>query len=351
MSAFCDVILAELHRLEALTSDKAKSDFISTMSHELRSPLHGILGSVECLQEQPTDSISADLISQVDICGRTLLDVSTARSSFVEIHAYIKQIIDHLLDFSKINHHAKSRAGAMIDTRGHRMPTNAAKRTRMGGMMTLSADIALDHVTEEVIETAVYSFCCSRDPELILNRKVAVILDIERGGSLDWKCYVAVGAWKRICINLVSNALKYTSEGHIRISLKASPNPDKKKRFNVTLNVSDTGRGMSRDFLENHLFRAFQQEDSFVEGTGLGMNLVAKIVKAFEGKIVSCGHVANSALRSLTISSGRSLREGRRNIFLSHAAVGAGSSWTRHFSEERTTSDRSFRVRLLRRSD
>lgn len=39
MSAFCDVILAELHRLEAQTSEKAKSDFISTMSHELRSPL------------------------------------------------------------------------------------------------------------------------------------------------------------------------------------------------------------------------------------------------------------------------------------------------------------------------
>lgn len=40
MSAFCDVILAELHRLEAQTSERAKSDFISTMSHELRSPLH-----------------------------------------------------------------------------------------------------------------------------------------------------------------------------------------------------------------------------------------------------------------------------------------------------------------------
>jgi signal transduction histidine kinase len=259
LAAFCDVILAELHRLEAQTSDKAKSDFISTMSHELRSPLHGILGSVECLQEQPTDSISSDLISQVDICGRTLLD-----------------IIDHLLDFSKINHHAKARTGVLIDARGRRISTPAAKsRSRMGGMMTLSADIALDHVTEEVVETAVYSFCCSRDPGMILKRKVAVILDIDKSSHIDWSCHVAVGAWKRICINLVSNALKYTSEGHIKISLKASPIPDKKKRFNVTLSVSDTGRGMSRDFLENHLFRAFEQEDSFVEGTGLGMNLVS----------------------------------------------------------------------------
>lgn len=270
MSAFCDVILAELHRLEAQTSDKAKSDFISTMSHELRSPLHGILGSVECLQEQPTDTVSSDLISQVDICGRTLLD-----------------IIDHLLDFSKINHHAKSKGG-IVDANGRRMSSNAAKRSRMGGMMTLSADVALDQVTEEVCETAVYSAAVSaaRDPASIANRsKVAVILEIDRSAAIDWRCYVAVGAWKRICINLVSNALKYTSSGHIRITLKASPIPEKRKRFNVTLSVTDTGRGMSRDFLENHLFRAFQQEDSFVEGTGLGMNLVAKIVKAFEGKI------------------------------------------------------------------
>lgn len=145
--------------------------------------------------------------------------------------------------------------------------------------MTLDADVALDHITEEVVETAVYSFCCSRDPEIVLKRKVAVILDIDSASSSQWSCFVAVGPWKRICINLVSNALKYTNEGHIKISLRASPIPDKKKKFNVTLSVSDTGKGMSRNFLQDHLFRAFQQEDSFVEGTGLGLSLVATMGK------------------------------------------------------------------------
>ncbi|KAK4501312.1 hypothetical protein PRZ48_007120 [Zasmidium cellare] len=263
MTAFCDVILAELQRIEAQNSDRAKSDFISTISHELRSPLHGILGSVECLQETDTDSFSTDLISQVEICGRTLLD-----------------IIDHLLDFSKINHQAKTKAV----NRG-KISNNPAKRDRMGGMMALDADVWLDQVTEEVVETAVYSFCCSREAEMIMNRNVAVILDIDRSADIDWRCHVPIGAWKRICINLVSNALKYTSNGHIRVSLKAHAIPDKRKRFNVTFTVSDTGRGMSRDFLENHLFRAFAQEDSLVEGTGLGMNLVAKIVKSLDGRI------------------------------------------------------------------
>ncbi|KAF2212013.1 hypothetical protein CERZMDRAFT_42044 [Cercospora zeae-maydis SCOH1-5] len=270
MTAFCDVILAEIHRIEAQTSDRAKSDFISTISHELRSPLHGILGSVECLQETDFDSFSTNLISQVEICGRTLLD-----------------IIDHLLDFSKINHHAKSRAPRTHDRQGRKLSSNSSKRTRMGGLMALDVDVALDQITEEVVETAVYSFCCSRDADTILRRKVAVILDIDRTPDIDWRCSVAVGAWKRICINLVSNSLKYTQNGHIRVSLRANPLPDKnqKKRFNVTFSVQDTGKGMSKDFLENHLFRAFAQEDSLVEGTGLGMNLVAKIVKSFEGKI------------------------------------------------------------------
>ncbi|CAK1366227.1 Hybrid signal transduction histidine kinase B [Cercospora beticola] len=270
MTAFCDVILAEIHRIEAQTSDRAKSDFISTISHELRSPLHGILGSVECLQESDFDSFNTNLISQVEICGRTLLD-----------------IIDHLLDFSKINHHAKSRAPRTLDRQGRKLSSNSSKRTRMGGLMALDVDVALDQITEEVVETAVYSFCCSRDADTILTRKVAVILDIDRAPDIDWRCSVAVGAWKRICINLVSNSLKYTQNGHIRVSLKANPLPDKnqKKRFNVTFSVQDTGKGMSKDFLENHLFRAFAQEDSLVEGTGLGMNLVAKIVKSFEGKI------------------------------------------------------------------
>lgn len=312
MAAFCDVILAELHRLEAQTSDRAKSDFISTISHELRSPLHGILGSVECLQEQPTDNFSAGLISQVEICGRTLLD-----------------IVDHLLDFSKINHQSKSRVSTNPDGSSDRLTSKGSKRTRLGGMMALDADVALDHVTEEVVETAVYSFCCSRGTEVIMNRKVAVILDIDRISDFDWRFHVPLGAWKRVCINLVSNALKYTNKGHIKIALKANALPDKKKRSQVTFTVTDTGRGMSRDFMENHLFRAFAQEDSLIEGTGLGMNLVAKIVKSFDGKIEVNSEQGVGSSFSITVPLERSTR-GRestsRNSYIALERSIAGTS-------------------------
>ncbi|GAB7362459.1 hypothetical protein MBLNU230_g2781t1 [Neophaeotheca triangularis] len=266
MAAFCDVVMAEVSRLDAQSADRAKSDFISSISHELRSPLHGMLGSVECLQDQPfLDSFNTGLLSQIETCGRTLLD-----------------IIDHLLDFSKINYYAQRDAAKASDPAKR---TSKKGKVKLNGMMALDSDVALDNLTEEIIETAVYSFCCSRDKGVLEARNVTVILDIDRACETRWNVYLRTGAYKRICINLVSNALKYTAEGYVLVSLRAAPIPNKKKKFNATLTVTDSGRGMSKDFLENELFRAFSQEDSLAEGTGLGMSLVSKIVKANGGRI------------------------------------------------------------------
>jgi signal transduction histidine kinase/CheY-like chemotaxis protein len=290
LAAFCDVTICEIHRLEAQNADRAKSDFISSISHELRSPLHGILGSVECLQEQPSDAFSAGLISQIEICGRTLLD-----------------IVDHLLDYSKVNHLAKARS-SLGDGNRKRISSTTSRMSQLGGLMSLDTEVCLDEITEEVVETAVYSFCCSRDKQFILNRKVAVILDVDRSIETSWRCRVPLGGWKRICINLVSNALKYTAEGFIRCNLRAEPFPvpGKRRRFNVVFEVKDSGRGMSKEFLENHLFKAFSQEDSLMEGTGLGMSLVAKIVKAMGGKIEVQSEKGVGTMMTVTVPLDRS---------------------------------------------
>lgn len=268
LTVLCDAAMAEVHRLEASNADNAKMDFISSISHELRSPLHGILGSVECLQEQLQDATNSGLISQVEVCARTLLD-----------------IVNHLLDFSKINDYARKQDRNMAENRNRTRVLDVTKSSsRVGGKMTLDADVSLDITTEEVVEAAFYSFCWSKEQQVILDRDVAFILDIDRSPEIDWRCRIATGGWKRICINLISNALKYTSQGYVHVTLKSVPLRHK-KRFNAVLTVSDTGRGMSQDFLINHLFKAFSQEDSLVEGTGLGMSLVAKIVKALGGKV------------------------------------------------------------------
>ena len=265
--AFNDVILAEVHRLEAQNSDRAKVDFISSISHELRSPLHGILGTVECLQEEHVSPHSSNLVSQIEVCGRTLLD-----------------IVNHLLDYSKINFFSNSKGPQTYSTNAGPRPLPDANSFNPVGTLSLDANVSLDRITEEVVETAVYSFCYSRDKTAILSRNVEFILEIDRSSGLDWGCRIPIGGWKRICVNLVSNALKYTDEGYIKVSLSTAP-VKRRKRLNAVFTVIDTGRGMSKDFVESHLFSAFRQEDSFTEGSGLGMSLVWKIVKALGGKI------------------------------------------------------------------
>lgn len=75
LAAFCDVVLGEIWRLESQDLGRSKNDFISSISHELRSPLHGILGSVECLEEHEHNALGHELIRSINSCGTTLLDV------------------------------------------------------------------------------------------------------------------------------------------------------------------------------------------------------------------------------------------------------------------------------------
>lgn len=91
LTAFGNSLMAEIFRLEALTNTQSKSDFISSISHELRSPLHGILAIVELLQNNLIDPEPKSMVDMIESCSSTLMDT-----------------FDHLLKFSKINSHANN---------------------------------------------------------------------------------------------------------------------------------------------------------------------------------------------------------------------------------------------------
>ena len=73
LKAFCNSIIVEVSRLATMKADRQKSDFISSISHELRSPLHGILGSTEFLKETTCDGFQIGLIDTIQSCGTTLV--------------------------------------------------------------------------------------------------------------------------------------------------------------------------------------------------------------------------------------------------------------------------------------
>ena len=141
--AFGNSVMAEVSRLASISADRQKGDFIGSVSHELRSPLHGILASAEFLGETEIDNFQHSLVSVVNSCSRTLLDT-----------------INHILDFSKINSFErnwrnvrKPRGGAR--TNSSTSARTSAKRTMQKEappLMNIYAITDVAAVTEEVVE-------------------------------------------------------------------------------------------------------------------------------------------------------------------------------------------------------
>lgn len=129
--AFGNCLLTELSRLGTLAADQQKSDFIGSISHELRSPLHGILASCEFLDDTKLDSFQQSLISTADSCARTLLDT-----------------INMVLDYSKINSFERNATKA-------RKSKNSGRKLGQGiqqPLMNIYGDVNLAAITEEVVE-------------------------------------------------------------------------------------------------------------------------------------------------------------------------------------------------------
>lgn len=264
VNTFCDIIVAETKRIESIGADKAKSDFISSISHELRSPLHGILGSVEILSDLGLGTAASTLIEQIDSCGHTLLE-----------------IIDHLLEYANLKVYKRQ---TMKLRKGPKIRRSiSSSSARASGSTTTHSDMTLDTATEEAVVSAAYSFYYNQSDDNRTN--VPVILDIDHHAAATWSSALPIGGWKRICLNIVTNALKYTPAGFVRVELKQKPRPGFRRRHDVVLTVSDSGIGMSREFQKTHLFRDFSQENSISNGLGLGMHMVSQMLTVMGGKI------------------------------------------------------------------
>ncbi|KAI5238931.1 hypothetical protein E4T43_07137 [Aureobasidium subglaciale] len=272
LRAFGMSIMSEVAKLDTAMADRAKSDLLNSISHELRSPLHGILGSIECLESSSLDAMQHGLVETIDTCGRTLLDT-----------------IDHLLDFSKINNFTRNKAKQQKNT-----------YTREEDVLSLDSQVHVSTITEEALETvfAGYSSLASlgvdsgadqsMHTELAVSHDVKLIVDIEARDHENWVLCTEGGAWKRLVMNLTGNSLKYTKDGFIYVKLTSQELPRNSEGFKssrITLTVKDTGRGISQEYLQNQLFRPFAQEDPLNPGTGLGLSMVRHIVSNLGGEI------------------------------------------------------------------
>ncbi|KAG6007117.1 hypothetical protein E4U21_006301 [Claviceps maximensis] len=333
LRAFGILTMAEVLRANDVQADKAKSDILGSLSHELRSPLHGIVLSAELLSDTKLSVFQGNAAHTIDVCSRTLLDT-----------------VDHLLDYSKINSFRGKNSSSFHKLTGERLPpiavmdeetatttttTTTATATTMTtttttqyGEKKLSCNTRLDRLLEEVTESvfAGYTFqflsvsqtatdraepttrdlmasqqlhplqtIVKYDPIPVgangegrgtaTSREVSVILSID--ARQNWSYFLQIGAIRRIIMNIFGNALKYTARGTIDVSLTQERRCIHRGRKENVVNftVRDTGKGIGREFLQHGLFQPFSQEDSLTPGTGLGLSLVKQIVSQLQGDV------------------------------------------------------------------
>ncbi|MCF0238665.1 MAG: response regulator [Sphaerochaetaceae bacterium] len=220
---------------EAKKANQAKSEFLSNMSHDIRTPMNAILGMTDiALSHIDNKQEVEQSLNKIKLSGKHLMS-----------------LINDVLDMSKIE----------------------------SGKMTLSEnDILLSSTIENIVNIVqVQATIKNQSLEVKINNSITdcVIADSVR--------------LNQVIMNLLSNSLKFTpNNGKIGIMLDEKESTKGDDYVHITLKVWDTGIGMSPDFV-NHIFESFSRENKThiqeTEGTGLGMAICKHIVDAMGGTI------------------------------------------------------------------
>lgn len=213
-------------------ANRAKSDFLSSMSHEIRTPLNAIVGFSECIK-------NADSLEEAK---ENAADIVTASESLLEI-------VNGILDISKIE---------------------------SGKLELVQSDYDIYKILDEVVK-----LIKARLGDKPLNFEVNIAEDIP---------HVLYGDHfniKKILINFLTNAVKYTDEGYVKFDVKCVIVNNNVCR--LIMSVKDSGRGIKKENIDK-LFTKFQRLDedknTTIEGTGLGLAITKQLVEMMHGKIV-----------------------------------------------------------------
>ena len=216
----------------AENANKAKTDFLNNMSHDIRTPMNVILGYNELMKQYLTDPILVDYQNKIEQSGKLLLS-----------------IINNVLDMARIE------SGKMV----------VEERAEEVGLVV--------EEIESVFESS------AQEKNIVFTTSV----DVDHTHVL-WDGFKV----REILMNLVGNAFKYTPEGgHIAIDVKEL-DCARSGYVRIQTQIKDTGIGMSEDFLPT-LFDSFSREYNTtigkVSGTGLGMAIVKNLVDMMDGEI------------------------------------------------------------------
>ncbi|MBB6368214.1 PAS domain S-box-containing protein [Xanthomonas sacchari] len=216
----------------AETANQSKSDFLANMSHEIRTPMNAILGMLYLLRHSALSQAAQDMIQKIELSARNLLE-----------------IINDILDFSKIE-------SGRIDLE--------------------SAPFDLNELLENI--AALMTSATSAKPVEMIVEPLPPGCRWLRGDALRLN---------QVLINLVGNAIKFTEQGEVALSVRAFPGGEPGK-LKLLFSVRDTGIGIPRE-KQSLIFSPFLQADTSTSrrygGSGLGLTISRRLVELMGGQL------------------------------------------------------------------
>lgn len=225
-----------------------KSQFLATMSHELRTPLHGMLGLTQLLQNSPLPDADLNRLKLISRSGEHLL-----------------QVVNNILDFTRIE-------------AGHLETECRAFELRA----VLTDVVALNTITAQ-------------------NKHLGLHLDLQ----LPEPCWVMGDAarLRQILLNLISNAVKFTHHGEVRVTAQRNPT-NSQEGEHIVIRVADTGIGIATQDIER-IFTPFRRIDHAelhrFDGSGLGLTISRAMAHAMHGDITCVSRCGEGSTFELTL--------------------------------------------------